>query len=121
MTYQPEAREHPTTSDSGSHSFAAVSVRLSSRRTMRGSLPRIANQETENPILISEFLKIRLESCCCTRGDYIHLVEGGNTRERLQQSGPRVPKSSRRQLMARGCRVGRVQQVGRYPGYTGRP
>jgi hypothetical protein len=26
---------------------------------MRGSLPRIANQETENPILVSEFLKIR--------------------------------------------------------------
>src|SRR5215813_9153811 len=68
---------------------------------MRGSLPRIANQETENPISISEFLKIRLESCSCTRGDYIHLVEGGNTRERLQQSSPRVPKSSRRQLMAR--------------------
>src|SRR5215467_13216270 len=95
MTYQPEAREHPTTSDSGSHSFAAVSVRLSSRRTMRGSLPRIANQETENPILISEFLKIRLESCCCTRGDYIHLVNEGNSRKRPQHSSPRACPTAR--------------------------
>jgi len=41
---------------------------------MRGSLPRIANQETENPIFISEFLEIRTLSALVQTGTKVPVV-----------------------------------------------